>query len=141
MTTKRLSNLPIRELQTEIRRRERRLEALHRRRDKLAGQLCDIEAELLEAGGAIGAIVGRKRPRNERSLADALAALLATKALSVTEAAEQVQSAGYRTTSPNFRTIVNQTLIKDPRFKRVERGRYAAKGGVGAKKSSRRGTR
>ncbi len=36
---------------------------------------------------------------------------------------------GYMTTSPSFRTIVNQTLINHPkRFKRVSRGVYTAKG-------------
>ena len=41
-------------------------------------------------------------------------------------AVDAVQRNGYRTTSPNFRTIVNQTLIKHTdRFKRVSRGQYA----------------
>ena len=83
----------------------------------------------------MGALTGRKRPRNEQNLADALADLLAKQTLSVTEASEQVQTAGYRTTSPNFRTIVNQTLLKDPRFKRVGRGRYTSKGGGAGSKS------
>ena len=40
--------------------------------------------------------------------------------------AEAVQKAGYQTTSPNFRTIVNQTLLKKKHFKRVERGQYTS---------------
>lgn len=86
----------------------------------------------------MGALTGRKRPRNEQNLADALADLLSNKTLSVTEASEQVQSAGYRTTSPNFRTIVNQTLLKDPRFKRVGRGRYTSKGAASGSRSKKR---
>lgn len=127
-----LSNISISELHTEIRRRQRHLDALHRKREKLATQLREVEEQILEEGGAMGALTGRKRPRNEQNLADALADLLSNQTLSVTEAAEQVQSAGYRTTSPNFRTIVNQTLLKDTRFKRVGRGRYTSKGGGGA---------
>ncbi|MEO1129536.1 MAG: hypothetical protein AAFX05_07495, partial [Planctomycetota bacterium] len=68
-----------------------------------------------------------RRPRNEASLADSLTKLLRNKAMSVTDAAQAVQDAGYKTTSPNFRTIVNQTLLKDKRFKRVARGQYTAK--------------
>jgi hypothetical protein len=38
-----------------------------------------------------------------------------------------VLASGYVTTSPNFRTIVNQTFIKNrSRFKKVSRGRYTA---------------
>jgi hypothetical protein len=44
----------------------------------------------------------------------------------VTEAAEAVQRAGYRTNSPNFRTRVNIALIRGG-FKRVGRGQYVAK--------------
>lgn len=47
--------------------------------------------------------------------------------MDVTSIAEQVQKAGYQTSSPNFRTIVNQALISSGRFKRVARGQYTAK--------------
>ena len=79
-------------------------------------------------GGAPARGTGRKRGRNTSNLADALAELLAKAQMTVTEAAEKVQEAGYVTTSPNFRTIVNQTFLKDKRFKRVSRGVYTAKG-------------
>ncbi len=46
---------------------------------------------------------------------------------SVTDAAEAVQKAGYRTNSSNFRTQVNLALIKGGKFKRVGRGLYTAK--------------
>ncbi len=66
-----------------------------------------------------------------------MAATLKGKTLSVTELAEAVQKEHpgklmayncYKTTSPNFRTIVNQALLKDDRFKRVSRGMYTVKG-------------
>jgi len=70
----------------------------------------------------------RGRPRNETSLVGALQKLLTNKTMSVTEMAEAVQKAGYQTSSPNFRTIVNQTLINNPSlFKRIARGQYTAK--------------
>lgn len=139
MPPSKLSGLSIGQLQHEVRRRERRLHSLHKKRESLAEQIQEIESQILTEGGDLAGLTGRTRPRNEQKLAEALASLLANKTLSVTEAAEQVQSAGYRTTSPNFRTIVNQTLLKDPRFKRVSRGRYTAKGARStARTSSRR---
>ena len=69
---------------------------------------------------------GRKRPKNSMNLAEAMAKMLKGKTMGVNEAATNVQKAGYKTNSPNFRTIVNQTLIKDPRFKKVARGQYTA---------------
>jgi hypothetical protein len=60
-------------------------------------------------------------------LVDALANVLDGKTMSVTESADAVLASGYVTTSPNFRTIVNQTFIKNrSRFKKVSRGRYTA---------------
>jgi hypothetical protein len=61
------------------------------------------------------------------NLVEALHDLLKGRTMSVTEIASAVQEAGYRTTSPNFRTIVNQTLINRPElFRRVARGKYTA---------------
>ncbi|MDY7108645.1 MAG: hypothetical protein SYC29_08400 [Planctomycetota bacterium] len=68
------------------------------------------------------------RPRNTGSLVEALKKLLTGKTMTVTEMADAVQKAGYKTSSPNFRTIVNQTLINNKKdFKRVARGQYTAK--------------
>lgn len=69
----------------------------------------------------------RKRPRNDMNLVEALAKLLKGRTMSVTDMTAAVQKAGYKTTSPNFRTIVNQTLLKSDRFKKVARGQYTAK--------------
>jgi len=136
MAKKSLDTLSIGDLQREIRRRERmvsgHIKKLASKRDKLRQQISEIEAEMSKFGAVagrvrVGAGGGRKRPRNDSNLADALAGVLKSATMSVTEVAEAVQRAGYQTTSPNFRTIVNQTLIKDNRFKRVGRGRYTVK--------------
>jgi hypothetical protein len=58
---------------------------------------------------------------------DALERALTGKTMSVTDVAEAVQKAGYRTNSSHFRTQVNIALSKDPRFKRVGRGQYTVK--------------
>jgi hypothetical protein len=69
-----------------------------------------------------------RRPRNTGSLVESLKKLLKGRTMTVTEMADAVQKAGYKTSSPNFRTIVNQTLINNKKdFKRVARGQYTAK--------------
>ncbi len=112
------------ELQAELHRRERGLSSLVKKRERAAARLEEIDQEIAALGGAA---MGGKRARNDQPLADALVDCLTGTTMSVTEVAEAVQHAGYRTTSPNFRTIVNQTLLKDKRFKRVARGQYTAK--------------
>ncbi len=130
-------------LQAELERREQTLVKLESRRDKLALQLEELNAEIEALGGSArsagrgraaggtgkrrGAKPGRKRPKNDMSLDDALAKLLKGKSMGVTEAAEAVQKAGYKTNAANFRTIVNQTMLRSPKIKKVSRGVYTAK--------------
>ena len=127
-----LDDLSFDELQREMRRRERDMKRLVSKRDRLLEQVREVEDEIQSLGGAgaFGVTAGgrpRRRPRNDSSLSEALLSMLKNTTMSVTEAAEEVQRAGYQTTSSSFRTIVNQTLIKDPRFKKVSRGQYTAK--------------
>ncbi len=138
MSGTKLSNLSMTDLEGELRRRERELSKLERRRAKLAEQLAEVDAEIRSLGGAA---LGKSRPRNVKNLADALVDTLTGVTMSVTEVAEAVQRDGYRTTSPNFRTIVNQTLLKDTRFKRVGRGLYTSKSGAKSGTKSPAGTR
>ena len=70
---------------------------------------------------------GRRRPRNAASLEASLAKVLKGKTMGVSEVAAAVQKDGYKTTSANFRTIVNQTLIKSALIKKTGRGQYTAK--------------
>lgn len=142
MAKAKMNDMSMADLEREITRRRklvaRHVRKLSRRRDKLAAQMSAIDAELAKFGSIAGPGRGRgrragaagrggSRPRNETNLADALVAMLKSTTMSVTEVAEAVQKAGYKTTSPNFRTIVNQTLVKDTRFKRVGRGQYTVK--------------
>jgi hypothetical protein len=116
------------ELQAELLRRERNVRKLERRREKLLADLAEVE-QALGAEGALSATGGiRRRPRNDMNLVDSLAAVLNGKEMSVTEVTQAVQQAGYMTTAANFRTIVNQALIRETkRFKKVSRGRYTAR--------------
>jgi vacuolar-type H+-ATPase subunit D/Vma8 len=131
-----LTHMSLPDLQREILRRqrqlERRIKTLVEKRERLLSHVTEIESEIASAEVEIKAnggtpSVARKRPRNTSTLADALADMLNDQHMSVTEVSAAVQGAGYRTTSPNFRTIVNQTLLKDLRFKRVSRGRYTVR--------------
>lgn len=124
-----LSGVSVHDLQRELARRQRELTSLHRRRSRLVEKLKTLDASIAGLGGMIsaGPDGSRRRPRNDKNLVEALAELLDGKTMSVTEAADEVQKAGYVTTSPSFRTIVNQTLINSGRFKRVGRGLYTTK--------------
>jgi len=131
-----LNKLSTEELHLEIKRRERSANRLAARREKLLAEVASIDAEL--AGFGYEAVStpcrksraggGRKRPRNEMNLVDTLAKALKGKTMWVSEAAEAVTKLGYRSSSANFRNIVNQTLLKHNKvFKKVGRGQYTAK--------------
>tara|TARA_R110002072_G_scaffold42064_4_gene117519 strand:- start:80226 stop:80681 length:456 start_codon:yes stop_codon:yes gene_type:complete len=123
-----LNTLSITELQAELQRRERGIRRLERKRDRLLAELGQVDSELA-AVGALSASGGvRRRPRNEMNLVDSLAATLKGKTMSVTEVTAEVQKNGYMTTAANFRTIVNQALIREKKvFKKISRGQYTAK--------------
>lgn len=128
-----LSTLSVADLQRELRRRQGTVGRLMKRRERLAAKLAALDAEIGSLGVALrgragaGIAGGRIRPKNDMKLVDALVKVLTNKTMSVTEVAEAVQEAGYRTSSSSFRTIVNQTLINSGKFKRVGRGQYTAK--------------
>ncbi len=138
-------------LEKELARRERLLGGLLDKRDRLLGQIDALDAEIsnYESAGELTAkrgrpskaarsrsslaiaggraTSGRKRPRNKSNLVEALAKTLKSKTMSVTDVSVAVQKNGYKTTSPNFRTIVNQTLLGNKKtFKKVSRGQYTA---------------
>jgi hypothetical protein len=125
-----LAGLSLAEINRELGRRQRSVGTLERRRAKLLQQVAELDAKIAANGGAAkggwSRAGVRTRPKNEVQLLDALKAVLKGKTMGVAEVAVAVQKAGYQTTSPNFRTIVNQTLLKKKHFKRVERGQYTA---------------
>ncbi|MBK7403130.1 MAG: hypothetical protein IPJ41_00505 [Phycisphaerales bacterium] len=126
---------------------ERRSSELTQQREELATQLAALDAEIASVGASAGRAPksgrrragrpaktakqgarasGRKRPRNAESLEVALAKVLKGKTMGVSEVATAVQKAGYKTSSPNFRTIVNQTLLRSELIKKTGRGAYTA---------------
>jgi hypothetical protein len=128
-----LSRLSFQQLQTELRRRHRKVAVLQRRRDRIARKVASLDELIAAVGGTVVARLrigpGRGRARNEKPLAEALHEVLkGSKPMRVTDLAEAVQKAGYKTNSRTFRVQVNIALVKrKDLFKRVGRGQYTAK--------------
>ena len=129
--------LTIAQLERLLENRRREAAELERERDKLVRQLDALDRRLGSLAGPGGR--GRNgasggggrggRARNPKSLVASMEAVLARagKPMSVGEIVEAVQSGGYRSSSANFRGIVNQTLIKEKRFTSAGRGIYQLK--------------
>ena len=136
-----LHSISIADIHAELRRRQRQAMPLVRRRAKIAAKLAKLDAQLAALGQATGGISGpvrrgpgrppgRRGPRakNAMGLVPTMQKALQGKTMGVSEVAEAVLGSGYRTTSKNFRTVVNQTLlVNKDKFKKVGRGRYTAK--------------
>lgn len=133
-----LSRVSIEDLAAEMARRQRGVSKLRAQRERLVARVQEIDREIMALGGAVGGRVAtaggvtaagrpRKRPQNEKNLADMMVDVLRGKTMGVSELAEAVVAAGYQTTASSFRTIVNQTLLRDERFSKVERGQYTVK--------------
>jgi hypothetical protein len=128
-----ISGLSITDLQAELRRRQRALPALQRKRAGLMAKVAAIDAQIAALGGSVGpsgggarSARGRRGPRKDASLVAMLVKVLTDKTMGVIEAGEAVKAAGYESDSPNFRTMVNAALLKKQFFKRVARGQYTA---------------
>jgi hypothetical protein len=130
--TSALAGLSLSEIKRELARRERTVRTLERRRAALLKKVAALDAMIAASGGTAkgerngAAGGGRIRPKNEMQLLDALKATLKGKTMGVAEVSAAVQKAGYKTTSSNFKTIVNGALLKKKYFRRVERGQYTA---------------
>ncbi len=123
-----LKSMSLSDLQAELRVRQREVGKLQRRREKLYTQIAEVDAELAKYGALSSSGAVLRRPRNEMNLVDSLAKTLKGKTMSVTDATRVVQENGYMTTAANFRTIVNQALIRETKvFKKVSRGQYTAR--------------
>jgi hypothetical protein len=151
-----LRSVPTSHLRAELERRSQDLDKLEAQRNALIEQMEEVDAEIATISAALGgggarrgrrggrgrrpgrparkaaakraprAAGGRKRARNAESLEVALAKVLKGKTMGVSEAADAVRKSGYKTTSPNFRTIVNQTLLRSELIKKTGRGAYTA---------------
>jgi len=129
-----LARVPLETLQREIRRRREELPKLIAQRDELDRRIAEIEglavptrpAKKAERPAKRKRRVSRKPAKGTLTLNAALAQVLkGKKSVSVAEAMEGVLALGYKSRAKDFRFLVNQTLRKDDRFKRIARGVYA----------------
>ena len=126
MARGRIGGLSISEIESILQQRRGELSKLRKQRAVLQRDLDKLDRRIESLGG------GRARSgraRNSQSLTAILEAVLqkGTKPLQVGDIVDKVQAAGYRSSSANFRGIVNQTLIKDKRFASAGRGLYQMK--------------
>ena len=131
------TGLSIAKLELFLRSSREKLQSLQKERDKTVKALAAIDSKIAAlTGGAAGAggagravRGGGGRARNPKSLTAVLADVLANgKPLSVGDIVDGVLATGYQSTSPNFRGIVNQTLIKEKKqFASAGRGLYQLK--------------
>ena len=128
----RTKNQPsIAELQSMIRARRGERAKLLGERKKLQAKMDKLDRQIAahdgdDANGS-GSRSGGSGRRNDKPLPDVIADVFkanGSKAMKIKEVAEAVEQTGYHTSSANFRGIVNQTLIKDDRFKQESRGTY-----------------
>lgn len=127
---KSIEKMSVAELERIIEQRKGKVAELKQERKKLLKELERIDREIERAGGsADGRRGGSSRPRNSMSLVAAIVEVLKNgKPMRVGDIADAVQKLGYKSSSPRFNAIVNQTLIKDKkRFESVERGVYKLK--------------
>jgi hypothetical protein len=123
-------NLTVDQLERMLNQKRRELSRLTRKRATAQRRLEDIDDRIRRLGGStLGVRGGGRRARNEHSLVEVIHGVLqkAAKPLRVAAIADAANAAGYRSSSANFRGIVNQMLIKDPRFTSQNRGFYQLK--------------
>jgi hypothetical protein len=70
-----------------------------------------------------------RRPKNTKSLVASIHDALARRGapMKVGDIMAAVKGGGYKSSSANFRGIINQTLIKEKQFKSTARGTYGLK--------------
>ena len=128
-----LSGMSLHELERMVNVRKKEISKLLRKRSSIQSRIDEIDRRIESLGGDPGAIRitggNGKRPRNDQNLPDSIHAVLqkAGQPMKVSDIADAVQATGYRSSSANFRGIVNQALIKDKRFTSASRGMYQVK--------------
>ena len=124
-----LSGMTISRLESMLKQQRSKKKELLRERNRIAAQLDKINRQIAGLNGS-ASVSSSGRARNSMSLVATLESVLEkqSKGLSVSDILVAVQASGYKSSSPNFRGIVNQTLIKErKKFVALSRGVYALK--------------
>ena len=140
----------IKALRKLLAQRESELVELGKVRARLVARLSAIDKEIAQIQGATATAApvakpkakgkrgrrGRSAPRGPMkmragkiTLRAAVARVLqgASSALTANDIMERLPSTGYKSTSKNVDNMLRQLLYKCPEFRRVRRGKYAAK--------------
>lgn len=122
-----LSGMTISRLETMLNQQRSKKKELLKERTRVQAQLDKLDRQIAALDGA-GGVSSSGRARNSMSLVATLESVLEKhpKGLSVSDILAAVENAGYKSSSPNFRGIINQTLIKErKKFTSMSRGVYA----------------
>ena len=124
-----VSGLSVAQLERLLNEKKSGIEKLNRKRAELQKKLDALDREIEKLGGSPGQRTAGGRARNAMSLTKTLEAILqGGQPMSVKDIVDAVQAKGYRSSSPAFRGIVNQTLIKERKmFSNPSRGMYQLK--------------
>jgi hypothetical protein len=133
----RLDLVDVRTLKTLV---DRKMAQLVEQRAELTAQLADVEDAIAALGGPAkapaargkAAVVGRPRgggrrgPRPGMTLGNVMEKILRDKGqpMQVKDIVEAVLASDYPSRSKHLRSMANQTLSSDKRFRKVGRGRY-----------------
>jgi hypothetical protein len=146
---KSVASLTIAELESILKERRGQIPKLQKERRRILKELAELDLQLGSLGGRrrgrkpgrgrgrrgrlgrprlMGTRMGRRgrRPKNAKSLIESIHDVLARRGapMTVGDIMNAVKGNGYKSSSANFRGIVNQTLIKDKQFKSAARGTY-----------------
>jgi hypothetical protein len=122
--------MTIAQLEGLLSSRRNRLNTLTRQRRRAQRKLDAIDRQIASLNGrGMGGNGMGGRARNSQSLSATMESILqrSGKPMKVGDIVDAVLRTGYRTTSDNFRSIVNQTLIKEKGFSSAGRGVYQLK--------------
>lgn len=112
-------DLTVAELERLLVKKRVRLESLIQRRAMLQKQLAKVEASIVAIGGVAreGRKLrrGRKRPKNTKTLFQAVSEALAhnKKGITLKELAARILEGGYKTGSTNFENTVYQIIYNN----------------------------
>lgn len=133
------SRFTILQLQNMLVSRRSQFDALGRKRTGILKRLHAIDEKIKRLDGPLrgagsggdraGSFTPGGRARNPKGLVATMEEVLARgAAMSVGDIVAAIEKTGYQSSSPNFRAIVNQTLIKErKRFTHAGRALYSLK--------------
>ncbi len=117
-----LSHLPLADIRAELVRRKRAVDALLRKRARVAKKLAAVDARLYALHGS----TIRRLSRNDANLVETITQVLGGKSMRVPAITNAVVLSGYATKAKRPAAVVSNALLNNPkRFRRVARGRYA----------------